>query len=43
MAIIQVAREGTRFAVQEDGVTITTHPTRGEAIKAALKHKENYS
>lgn len=43
MAIVQVARSGTRFAVLVDGVEDTTHPTRGEAIKAALTYKENHS
>jgi len=43
MSIIQVARVGTKFAVQEDGNTVPglRFDTRGQAIKAAIQHKEN--
>ena len=41
MAIIQVARAGTRFAVLADSNVISTHETRGQAIKAAITYKEN--
>ena len=42
MSIIQVARVGTKFAVQEDGNTIPnlSFDTRGKAVVAALKYKE---
>jgi hypothetical protein len=43
MSIIQVAREGTKFVVQEDGVTVPglRFDTRGEAVRAAISYKEN--
>lgn len=43
MSIIQVTREGTKFAVQEDGVTVPglRFDTRGQAVAAAIKYKEN--
>lgn len=42
MSIIQVSREGSQFVVQEDGVSVPglRFDTRGAAIKAALKYKE---
>lgn len=43
MTIIQVARVGTKFAVQEDGNTIPglSFDTRGQAIAASIEYKEN--
>ena len=43
MAIIQVARVGTKFAVQEDGHTIPglSFDTRGQAVAAAIQYKDN--
>lgn len=43
MAIVQVAREGTKFVVQEDGNTVPglRFDTRGQAIAAALAYKES--
>lgn len=43
MAIIQVARSGNQYAVQEDGVSVPglTYKTRGQAIAAALQHKKD--
>lgn len=42
MAIIQVARSGNQFAVQEDGVSVPglTFDNRGQAIAAALQYKK---
>lgn len=42
MSIIQVARQGAKFVVQENGETVTglRFDTRGQAIKAALQYKE---
>lgn len=42
MPIIQVARVGTQFAVQEDGNTVPglRFDTRGQAVAAALQYKE---
>lgn len=43
MSIIQVARVGTKFAVQEDGNIIPglSFDTRGQAVAAAVQYKEN--
>lgn len=44
MSIVQVAREGLYFVVQVDGASIgQRYETRGKAILAALKHKEEQS
>jgi hypothetical protein len=39
--MVQVSRIGNRFTVLVDGVAGKSFDTRGEAIKAALKLKEN--
>ena len=41
MSIIQVARQGTHFAVMDGQDTVSTHNTRGQAIAAAIRYKEN--
>jgi len=43
MSIIQVAHVGSKFAVQEDGVTVPglRFDTRGQAVAAAISYKED--
>ena len=41
MSIIQVAHQGTRFAVMDGQDTASTHDTRWQAIAAAIRYKEN--
>jgi|AntRauTorcE11898_2_1112593.scaffolds.fasta_scaffold09096_4 hypothetical protein len=41
MSIIQVVRQGTHFAVRDGQNTVSVHNTRGQAINAAIRYKEN--
>ena len=43
MSIIQIARVGTKYVVQEDGVTVAglSFDHRSKAVAAAVKYKEN--
>ncbi len=45
MPLIQVSREGGKFVVLSDGATVPglRFDTMGEAVAAALTHKENHS
>ena len=41
MAIIQVAHQGTRFAVMDGQDIVSVHNTRGQAITAAILYRVN--